>query len=55
MPPDPLELSLFFHQIQISSAEKNTLEKNVVIIPPLLKISRYATARPGCWRKKPGQ
>ena len=37
MPPDPLEPFLFLNQLQISSTEKNTLEKNVKIMPPLLK------------------
>ena len=48
-PPDPLKLFLFLNQLQISSAEKNTLEKNVEImaLPLFLIISRYATAGPG--------
>ena len=42
--PDPLEPFPFFNLLQISSAEKNTLEKNVEIMPlTLFKIFRYAT------------
>ena len=37
MPPDPLELSLLLNQLQICSAGKITLEKNVEIMPSLLK------------------
>ena len=46
MPSDPLEPFLRLNQLQISSAEKNTLEKSVKIMAPLppFKISRYATA-----------
>ena len=43
MPQTPLEPFLFLNQLQISSAEKNTLEKNVKTMPRPLKISRYAT------------
>ena len=43
-PPPPQEPFLFFDQLQISSAEKNTLEKYVEIMPPSFKISRHATA-----------
>ena len=43
----PLELFLFFNQLQISPAEKIRLTKNVEIMPPF-KISRYVTAGPGC-------
>ena len=39
----PLEVFLVFNQLQISSAEKNTLEKDVEIMPPF-KTSRNATA-----------
>ena len=34
MPPDLLEPFLCLNQLQISSAETNTLEKNVEIMPP---------------------
>ena len=47
MPTDPQKLfvSLKLNQLQICSAEKNTLEKNVEIMAPLsFKIFRYATA-----------
>ena len=37
MPPDPLDPFLFLNQLQTNSAEKNTLEKNVEIMAPLLK------------------
>ena len=37
MPPDPLEFFLCLNQLQISSAEKNTLEKSVEITAPLSK------------------
>ena len=37
MPPDPLRPFLFLGQLQIISAEKNTLEKYVEIMAPLLK------------------
>ena len=38
MPPDPLKLFLFLNQLQICSAEKNTLEKNMEIMAyPVLK------------------
>ena len=33
--PEPLYLYLFLNQLQIRSAEKKTLEKNVEITPPL--------------------
>ena len=33
MSPDPLEPLLFLNQLQTSSDEKNTLEKNVEIMP----------------------
>ena len=45
--PHPLELFLSLNQLQISSAEKKTLEKNVEIMPSF-KTSRNATADPGC-------
>ena len=35
MPSDPPEPFLFLSLLQISSAEKTTLEKNVEIMPPL--------------------
>ena len=46
MPPDPQEHSLFLNQLQISFAEKNTLDKKCENYAPLplFKISRYATA-----------
>ena len=57
MPPNPLELFLFLNQLQISSAEKNTPDKNEEIMPPLFprfyKISCLATAGCGCRRKNP--
>ena len=34
MPPDPQKPFLFFKELQISFAEKNTLEHNVEIMPP---------------------
>ena len=38
MPPDHVEPFLFLNLLQISSAEKNALEKkNVEIMPPLSK------------------
>ena len=43
MPPDPLEPFLLLNQLQICSAEKYTLAKSVEIMPPLFKISCYAT------------
>ena len=46
MTPDPPEVFLFLNQLQISSAEKDTLE--IYTPPPPFKISRYATAGPGC-------
>ena len=36
MPPDPLGSLLFLNQLKIGSAEKNTLEKNVEVVAPLL-------------------
>ena len=42
MPPDPLKFFLFLNQLQICSAEKNTLEEDVKIMT-LFEISRYAT------------
>ena len=48
MPPDPLELFLFLNQLQISSAEKTTRENYVNYASPPFKISRHATAGPGC-------
>ena len=47
-PWTPLELSWFLNQLQISFAEKNTLEKMWKLCPPSFKISRYATAGLGC-------
>ena len=47
-PPNPPRAFLFFNQLQISSAEKKTLKKNVETMPPPFEISRYATAGPGC-------
>ena len=46
MPPEPLELFLFLNQLQICSAKKYTLEKNVKIMPPPppFKFFRYTTA-----------
>ena len=35
MPPDPPKPFLFFNELQISFAEKNTLEHNVEIMLPL--------------------
>ena len=46
MPPVPPELFVFLNQLQICSAEKNTLEKNVEIMAPLLKF--LATLLPLC-------
>ena len=46
-PRTTLELS-WFNQLQISSAEKNTLEKMWKLCPLLFKIFRYATAVLGC-------
>ena len=43
LPPDPPEPFLFLNQHQISSAEKNTLEKYIEIMAPPFEISRYAT------------
>ena len=43
MPPDPPEPFLFLNQLQISSAEKNTLEKDAEIMAPPFKISCCAT------------
>ena len=34
MPPNPLETFLFLNQLQISSAKKIALEKNVKMMPP---------------------
>ena len=35
MPQDPLEFFWFLNQLQISFAEKNTLERNVeIMLPP---------------------
>ena len=43
-PRTPLEPFLFLNQFQTCSAEKkNTFEKNVEIMAPPFKISRYAT------------
>ena len=44
MPRTPLGLFLLLHQLQISSDEKNMLEKNAVVMPPppFFFISRYA-------------
>ena len=53
MPPDPLEHFLFLNKLQICSAEKNTLEKNVEIVTPSpFKISRYATESQYLFNKK---
>ena len=49
MPRTPLELFMILNQLQISPAEKNTLEKYVEITSPLFKISRNATASRISW------
>ena len=45
MPPDPPSTFLVSQSASnLFSRKKNSLEKNVEIMPPSFKISRYATA-----------
>ena len=48
MPPDPPKFFLSLHQLQINSAEKNTLKKCGNYAPSPFKSFCYATAGPGC-------